>query len=268
MSKVSQYLILATCLVAWNESSFAGTPQTITTAGTFSLTTGANSGQSDGVLFTTGATTNSFVTIATGQPINTNANPAGVVTTVVGGVGTLQFLGTTGTSVVNGTVSAPTPFILANITGALGSSEIIFNGEVFATTFDAGPGTVLFNGGGIAALTFTGDGTVNVAAGQTFTGATTTNAAATGTLILNSGSIVTGGVGDASIAAPIKQLTITGNATINGAVAVDNISLGAFTLGTAALTLDGPNPVINTTIVSDTVLGNITATACSAKCNG
>lgn len=102
------------------------------------------------------------------------------------------------------------------------------------------------------------DGTLVIGGGATFNGAVTNLAANTGTLILNNASILNGAVGS-SVGALKRVNVVGGNATINGALSATNFSLGTNTLGlTGALALP-VNTTINTTVISDTIFGNINA---------
>lgn len=211
-------------------------------------------GVADGAAFTAQGVTPSTLTVGNGENINNNSNSNGV-TTDSPGVGTIQFLGTTGTSIVNGAVGPINS--MGSIQGGLGSSTIIFNGVVSAATFTVtGNGTMRFNNTANGALTFNTDGNLIVGAGATFNGAVNNLAANTGTLTLGSASTLIGAVGSAVGA--LKQVNVLdGNATITGALSATN-----FSLLTNTLTLNGAlalpvNSVINTTVVSDTLFGNI-----------
>lgn len=213
-------------------------------------------GVADGADFTGQGVTPSTLTVGNGQNINDNNNAIGVSTDSPG-VGTIIFQGTSGISIVNGTVGAINS--MGNIQAGLGSSQVIFNGVVSAATFDVtGNGTAQFNNTANAALTFQSDGSLFVGAGAIFNGAVNNLAANTGTLTLNNASILNGAVGSAVGA--LKQLNVVGgNATINGALSATNFALGTNTLSlTGALALP-VNTILNTTVISDTLFGNVNA---------
>jgi len=100
-------------------------------------------------------------------------------------------------------------------------------------------------------------GTFIVGTGYTFTGAlTTADGSAIGALVLNSGSTLTGAVGNPAI----LQITLNGDATITGAIGAQNFSLGQYTL-TNSGALNLPSGVIfNTRVVSNALFGHIAAT--------
>ena len=159
------------------------------------------------------------------------------------------------------------PFLL-NITGGNAGTAVNFLGPVFATTLNVtGTGAVNFNSGStnITATNYAADGTISLAPNTTVIGALTTTAGAqTGTLVLGGGSKLTGAVGGAI---GLRNINVVGgsntagvSATIAGAVDAYSFSLGTNTLNIGgALTIAnvGPGGVINTTLASPTVYGNI-----------
>jgi outer membrane autotransporter protein len=159
------------------------------------------------------------------------------------------------------------PFLLA-ITGGNNATAVNFMGPVFATTIDdVGSGSLNFNSGStnIAASNFAADGTINLAPNTTLIGALTTTAGAqTGTLILGGGSVLNGAVGGAI---GLRSINVTGGsnqagvtATISGAVDAYAFALGTNTLnigGALTIANGGPGGVINTTLASPSVYGNI-----------
>ena len=236
-------------MTAWSCIIFAA-PQNIAGGGVQPLNT---DGVNDGVLFSDA--TPATVTIGDGQNININNNVAGVSATSPS-TGSLSFLGTSLTSTVFGTVGVANANKLADISGGLGTSTIIFLGQVVADTFTlAGNGTMQFDSDATGALTFQADGNLVVGAGTTFTGAVANLLANTGTLTLNSGSHLIGAVGAGSA---LKQVNVVGgDATITGALSATNFSLDRYTLtGVGALALP-VNSVLNTTVISDSIFGNI-----------
>jgi outer membrane autotransporter protein len=159
------------------------------------------------------------------------------------------------------------PFLL-NITGGNAGTAVNFLGPVFATTLNVtGTGAVNFNSGStnITATNYAADGTISLAPNTTVIGALTTTAGAkTGALVLGGGSKLDGAVGGAI---GLKTINVVGgsntagvSATITGAVDAYSFSLGTNTLNIGgALTIAnvGPGGVINTTLASPTVYGNI-----------
>lgn len=159
------------------------------------------------------------------------------------------------------------PFLL-DITGGNDGAEVNFLGNVFATTLNVtGTGEVNFNSGStnITATNFAADGTISLAPNTTVIGAlTTTVGANTGTLSLGGGSVLDGAVGGA---VGLKSINVVGgsnttgvSATITGAADAFAFSLGTNTLNIGgALTIANlaPGGVINTTLASSTLYGNI-----------
>ena len=251
MKKMSIFLTVFV-LTSWSASIFAAV-QVVNGAPPVALN--AN-GVADGASFTGQAVTPSTLTVGIGQNINNNGNAIGVSTDSPG-VGTIIFQGTSGISIVNGSVGAINS--MSNIQAGLGASSVTFNGVVSTATFNVtGNGTVQFNNTANAALTFNTDGTLIVGGGATFNGAVNNLAANTGTLILNNASTLNGAVGSAVGA--LKQVTVVGgNATINGALGATNFTLGTNTLFLVGALALPTNTVINTTVISDTLFGNINA---------
>ena len=159
------------------------------------------------------------------------------------------------------------PFFL-NLSGGNNGTVENFNGPVFATTTTVlGTGTLNFNSGStnVTATNFAGDGTIGLAPNTTLIGAVTTTAGAdTGTLSLGGGSVLTGAVGGAI---GLKAINVVGgsntagvSANISGAVDAFSFNLGTNTLNIGgALTIANQSAagVINTTLASPTVFGNI-----------
>ena len=143
-----------------------------------------------------------------------------------------------------------------------------FLSPVYATTLNVtGTGAVNFNSGStnITATNFAADGTISLAPNTTVIGALTTTAGAnTGTLALAGHSILDGAVGGA---VGLRAINVTGGsntagvtATITGAANAYAFSLGTNTLNVGgALTIanGGPGGVVNTTLASPTLYGNI-----------
>ncbi len=158
------------------------------------------------------------------------------------------------------------PFFL-NINGANNGTTDNFEGNLYGTiTTVSGTGSLNFNSGStnITATNFAADGTISLAPNTTLVGALTTSAANTGTLVLGSGSALTGAVGGAT---GLKAINVVGgsntagvSASISGAVDDYSFNLGTNTLHIGgALTIANltSSGVINTTLASPTVYGNI-----------
>lgn len=159
------------------------------------------------------------------------------------------------------------PFLLA-ITGGNTATAVNFMGPVFATTTNVtGGGSLNFNSGStnISASNFAGDSTISLAPNTTLIGALTTTAGAkTGTLVLGGGSVLNGAVGGAI---GLKSINVSGGndlagvtATISGATNAYTFLLGTNTLnigGALTIANGGPGGVINTTLASPSVYGNI-----------
>jgi hypothetical protein len=159
------------------------------------------------------------------------------------------------------------PFLL-NLFGGNTGTTVNFQGPVFATALNVtGTGTVNFNSGttNILATNFASDGTINLSPNTTVIGALTTTAGAqTGTLVLNGGSILNGAVGGA---VGLRSINVVGGnnnagvtATITGATNSYAFSLGTNTLnigGALTIANSTSSGVINTTLASPTVFGNI-----------
>ncbi len=155
------------------------------------------------------------------------------------------------------------PFFL-DIRGGNAGTTVNFLGPVFATTtFVTGTGTLNFNSGStnITATIFNADGTITLAPNTTVIGALTTTAGAnTGTLVLGGGSVLDGAVGGAI---GLRAINVVGSGVtgrITGATNAFTFNLGTNTLNVdGALTIAnlGPTGVINTTLASPTVFGNI-----------
>lgn len=159
------------------------------------------------------------------------------------------------------------PFLL-NISGGNAGTAVNFMGPVFATTLNVtGTGSVDFNSGSIntTATNFAADGVISLAPNTTLIGALTTTAGAnTGTLSLGNASVLNGAVGGAI---GLRAINIVGgsnlagaSATITGAADAYTFSLGTNTLnigGALTIANGGPGGVINTTVASPTVYGNI-----------
>lgn len=159
------------------------------------------------------------------------------------------------------------PFLL-NISGGNAGTAVNFLGGVYATTLNVtGTGSVNFNNGAtnVTATNFAADGTISLAPNTMLTGALTTTAGAnTGTLALGAASVLNGAVGGA---VGLKAINVVGgsntagvSATISGAVDAFSFNLGTNTLnigGALTIANQGPSGVINTTLASPTLFGNI-----------
>ena len=159
------------------------------------------------------------------------------------------------------------PFLLDIAAGQPGST-VNFLGPVYATRLNVtGTGAVNFDSGSIniTATNFAGDGFIGLGRNSTLIGALTTTAGAnTGTLALSGGSMLDGAVGGA---VGLRSINVVGGsnaagvtAGISGAVDAYAFSLGTNTLnigGALTIANGGPGGVINTTLASPTVYGNI-----------
>ncbi len=159
------------------------------------------------------------------------------------------------------------PFLL-NLSAGNAGTAVNFLGPVFATTLNVtGTGDVNFESRStnITATNFAADGSISLAPNTTVIGALTTTAGAnTGTLSLGGESVLNGAVGGA---VGLKNIAVVGgsslvgvSASISGAVDAFTFSLGTNTLNVGgALTIAnvGAGGVINTTLASPTVYGNI-----------
>lgn len=159
------------------------------------------------------------------------------------------------------------PFLL-NIAAGQPNASVVFRGSVFATTLNVmGAGAVSFDNGAnnITATNFAADGTINLAPNTTVIGALTTTAGAdTGTLNLGGGSVLNGAVGGAI---GLRAINVVGggntagvSASITGTANAYSFSLGTNTLNVGgALTIANTSPggVIDTTLASSSVYGNI-----------
>lgn len=165
-------------------------------------------------------------------------------------------------------VSQPAgPFLLA-ISGGNAGATVNFMGPVFATTTNVSEtGALNFNSGStnITATNFAGDGRISLAPNTTVIGALTTTAGAnTGTLVMGGGSVLDGAVGGAI---GLRAINVVGGSnvagvtsTISGAANAFSFALGTNTLNVGgALTIanGGPSGIINTTLASPSLYGNI-----------
>ncbi len=274
MNHVRLLLLSAGSILAWNLPSFAQTqsvvgpgPTPIDATGVLNGVTMSNSsgtgaldvgvvGGPETDIFTSNSNPTNPLLVAVSTDASSSANIVfNSSSTVYGAVGTTQPGG---------------PFFL-NITAGNNGTTTNFLGSVYSTTLNLlGTGEVNFNNGAtnITATNFAGDGTINLAANTTMIGALTTTAGAdTGTLVLNNASVLNGAVGGA---VGLKAINVAGgsdqagsSATITGAVDAYSYSLGTNTLNVGgALTIAnaGTGGVINTTIASPTVYGNIDVT--------
>jgi uncharacterized protein with beta-barrel porin domain len=196
-------------------------------------------------------------------------SPAPAVTTGAASFGNVVFLGN---SNVYGAIGTSGNFLLGVYGGATvaGVGQVVnFYGPVSTTTtYVSGTGTLNFlspstnlSSGG---LIFQGDGTISLAPGTGVIGAITTTAGDnTGTLVLDNASTLNGAVGAGSAALKaidVVSSTPGGTATISGAVNAYTFNLNTNTLNVGgALTIanTGAGGVINTTVASSTVYGNI-----------
>ena len=161
------------------------------------------------------------------------------------------------------------PFFL-NISGGNNGTAVNFFGGEFATiTTVVGTGSLNFNNGAtnITATNIAANGSISLAPNTTLIGALTTAAANSGTLVMAGGSVLTGAAGGAT---GLKSINVVGgsnsagvSASISGAVDAFAFNLGTNTLkigGALTIANQAPSGVINTTLASATVYGNIQST--------
>ncbi len=267
MRKMLFLLFFVTTIVAWCMPSFA-------------LVQTVNSNQkldADGVSSGANITNVSTLTVdGTGGFANIG-NTAGVsVSTTAANQGAVVF---STNSVVSGNMGAVVN-VLDEIDVNAGATTVDFNGTVFTRIMKvAGGTTAKFNSGTLGAagnkgaIDFTGDGTINVAANTSVTGALTNNGAGAqlGTLNLYGATAGTdqwnGQVGTAT--GGLKSINVVGGSNtagitsqITGAVDTYNLNLATNTLniiGTLNVR-NGAGGAINTTLASSSVFGHIVET--------
>ncbi|MDB5377354.1 MAG: hypothetical protein JWR00_1800, partial [Rubritepida sp.] len=162
-------------------------------------------------------------------------------------------------------VTQPGGPFLRSISAGNNGTAVNFMGPVYATTLNVtGTGSVNFNSGNtnIVATNFAADGLITLAPNTTLIGALTTTAGAnTGTLSLAGASVLDGAVGGA---VGLRSINVTGGnntagatATITGAANAYAFSLGTNTLNVDGALTIGTGGVVNTTLASPSVFGNI-----------
>jgi outer membrane autotransporter protein len=257
-------------LAAWCPTSFA---QQACVAGCTVIT--GSPGVTQGVAMTGGGTMNVGVVGGPEVDIFTNNSSGGnvtnpalfAITTDASNTHTIIF---NTTSNVFGAVAGTAGQVFASISGGNNGTALTFFGAVTSTqTLVTGTGSINFNSGSAntSAVIFQADGTLSLAPNTSLTGAVTTTAGAqTGTLVLGGGSSLTGAVGGA---VGLKAINVVGgsattgvSASITGATNAFTFNLGPNTLNnTGAVTFAnaGTGGVINTTLNSTSVFGNIKA---------
>ncbi|MFA5275886.1 MAG: hypothetical protein WC417_03230 [Candidatus Omnitrophota bacterium] len=261
------YLFLVVAIVAWCAPVFAA-PQSIPPNATLSA-----DGVNDGVLITAPATltvdgTGGFANIGDTLGVSVNTDAADQGTVVFSTI-----------SVVSGDMGDNTR-TLADIQLVDGATTVTFNGAVYSVLMKVAANTkAVFNDGSInnkAAVNFTGDGTIDVAANTKVTGALTNAGADTGTLNLYGAASGTdqwtGAVGGAS---GLKSINVVGGSNtagifskITGAVNVYDLELATNTLNIdGALTLHSSS-IINTTLASASVYGKVVPTGVATEVDG
>jgi outer membrane autotransporter protein len=270
MKRIFSALFFTTATIAWSPTSFAQRQQAVG-PGIIPLNA---AGSLNGVDLSASATTGTLSVGVPGGPqanIFTLNNPpvAGLVavSTAASSQGNIIFNSSSNVFGAIGATQPAGPFLLG-ISGGNAGTTVNFMGPVFATTLNvAGTGAMNFNSGSvnITATNFGGDGTISLAPNTTLIGALTTTAGAnTGTLSLGSASVLDGAVGGA---VGLRAINVVGGndtagatATITGAANAFSFNLGTNTLNVdGALTVanGGPNGVINTSLASPIVYGNI-----------
>ncbi|MBW4023279.1 MAG: autotransporter domain-containing protein [Proteobacteria bacterium] len=199
---------------------------------------------------------------------NSSLTPGFVaVSTAANSQGNITFNSSSNVYGAIGATQPAGPFLLGISGGNVGTA-VNFLGPVYATTTNVtGTGAINFLSGStnITATNFAADGTISLAPNTTLIGALTTTAGAnTGTLSLGNASVLNGAVGGA---VGLRSINVVGGtnaagatASITGAADAYAFSLGTSTLNVGgALTIanGGAGGVINTTLASPTVFGNI-----------
>ena len=235
---------VAAAMLACGSAAWAGVPEAVALPGLVGPT-----GVLEGVM-TSGI---GILTVGNNQNLNTNGINANAITPDAAANADARFMGN---STVTGNVGIPTSLLNFNA-GAVGST-VSFNGLVNTATFNvSGTGAINFNNNVIGAGNFASDGSINLGAGRTLTGAIITATAATGTFTLNGGSRVVGAMGGAN---GLKQINVVGgNASVTGAVQARDFSLGTNTLAIGGVLTTNAAGTIATTLASDTVFGKIVA---------
>ena len=255
---------LAGAVPSFAQQSIAGAVPTPLSA--LGVTSGVSmTGQGGGGTLNVGTVGGPAMNIFTNNSAGGNVtNPLlAAVTTDVASESNIVF---NSSSTVFGTIGTSTLFFL-NLSGGNNGAAVNFDGNVNATiTTVSGTGSLNFNSGSTntTATNFAGDGTISLAPNTTLIGALTTNTANTGTLVLGGGSVLTGAVGGAT---GLRAINVVGGsnlagitAHISGAVDAYSFSLGTNTLtigGALTIANQGPAGVINTTLASPSVYGNI-----------
>ena len=261
MSSVAALLtVCCTASFAQRQVVVGAVPQPLSAAG---VTAGVDmTGQGAGGSLLVGVAGGPQMDIFTNnQPTNTSLL---AVSTDVASQSNITF---NSSSNVFGAVGTPT-LLFNNLFAGASGTNVNFNGPVFASaTTVTGTGGVSFNSGSSnsTAMIFAGDGTITLAPNTTVIGALTSTAGAnTGTLALGAGSVLNGAVGGAT---GLRAINVLGgsnaagvNATITGAVDAFAFNLGTNTLnigGALTIANQAASGLINTTLASTTVFGNI-----------
>ena len=266
-------------LEAWGPTSFAQRQQITATSGpvTPAITPLSPAGSANGVDSSGAATLDVGPAPLPTDIFTTNTSLTSLlpaVSTAATSTGNVVFLGSSNVYGSIGMLEPGGPYLLG-VTGGANGTTVNFLGPVYdTTTYVSGTGTLNFNAalnqspGGVI---YNGDGTIVLAAGTYLSGAITTTVPnsgtvlGTGTLVLGGGSELDGAVGTGGFS--LKNVTVSGgsnsagvSALINGAANIYSFSLATNTLNvTGALTIadSTTNGVINTTLASPTLYGNI-----------
>ena len=262
MKQMFSLILLAVVITVWCTPSFA-IPETIGPAG--SPWTSDATGSANGYFINNGGTAYTL-DVTAGFPNIFTANLGGPYTNPAVGTNnaSLSNIIFSSTSNVYGTIGTGASFADITLTGA---TSVNFYGTVNTSTMHVATGTADFLSGtnnNNAAITFTGDGTVNLAPNTTVIGAITNQSANRGTLVLGSASVLNGAVGGAT---GLKAINVVGgnntagiSSTIMGATNSYSISLLTNTLNIGGALTIAPNGVIDTTVASALVYGNIITT--------
>jgi len=262
MKQIFSFLLLIVVITVWCRPSFAAA-ETIGPAG--SPWTSDATGSANGYFINNGGTAYTL-DITAGFPNVFTGNSGGPYTSSAIGTNNagLSNVVFSSNSNVYGTIGAGSSFADITLTGA---TSVNFDGTVNTSTMHVATGTANFLSGtnnNNAAITFTGDGTVILAPNTTVIGAITNQGADQGTLQLGSASVLNGAVGGAT---GLKAINVVGgnntagiSSTIMGAANTYSVSLLTNTLNIGGALTIAPNGVIDTTVASALVYGNIITT--------
>jgi len=192
---------------------------------------------------------NGTVNVASGAGIT------GAVDSTVGASGTLDLKG--GTQTVTGAVGSTNAITTIDAGQAGGTTT--FDSSVKATTLSIGTGLVTVDGALHGTATFTGNGTLQIGAGQTFTGSVLNSTSGTGSLEFAGSGTMTTGLTDVFNAVTLEG---TGNTvTLNGSITAPNTTnVGGNTLATTGSFSMTSGQALDATITGAGTSGKVAAT--------